>query len=72
MADAYSSGMRGKQKPSKDLESISITPAENGFSVSCYHKPKGNKAPWGGPPTVSVFESVEAVLKYVEKELGEK
>ena len=64
----------GGKGPGK-LRSVVIDVAENGFTVRCTRETtaakKGDYPPYV-PPKDFVFESAEAALEYVSKELGAK
>lgn len=69
---AYASGMRGSEKPkTAGLESITIRPVENGWTVDCYRRSKKKNDPWQ-PPKTMVFETAEAACEYVESEMKVK
>lgn len=64
--DAYSSGMRGKEKPkSKGVRSIRISKAENGFTTHTEHETDGGYI----PDDVHVHESMHSVVRHVKSAL---
>ena len=69
---AYASGMRGSEKPKLGgLDSITIRPVENGFTVDVYRRSKKKNDPWQ-PPKTCVFPNAEEACEYVETELKVK
>lgn len=69
---AYASGMRGSEKPKLGgLESITIRPVENGFTVDVYRRGKGKNDLYQ-PPKTCVFANAEEACDYVEGELKVK
>lgn len=71
-ADAYSSGMRGGEKPKKgEVTEVRIRPAANGFTVHVNrHEVYGRGIPmWGLEDKPTVHESVESAMSRVREHL---